>query len=67
MNDVIQPFIDNPDVTVAGLVCVVLLFALLNGPQGDWMRIARKLALVIGGFLLLAIIFGLVLSRTITT
>jgi hypothetical protein len=65
VNDILEPFMENPAVTVVGLVCLVLLFALMSGSQDEWMRIARKLALVIGGFLLLAIIFGLVLSRTI--
>jgi hypothetical protein len=67
VNDIIQPFIDNPLVTVLGLFCIVLLFAILSGRPDDWMRVGRRIIVVIAGFILLAIIFGIVLSRTITT
>jgi hypothetical protein len=49
------------------LICLVLLFMILGGSQGDWVRTGRKIIMVIAGFILLAIIFGLVLARTITT
>ncbi len=49
------------------LVCLVLLFMILGGKQDDWMRVGRKIVVVIVGFILLALVFGVVLSRTITT
>lgn len=49
------------------LICLVLLFMILGGEQNDWLRAGRKIVVVIVGFILLAIIFGVVLSRTITT
>jgi hypothetical protein len=49
------------------LICLVLLFMIVGGGQNDWLRAGRKIITVIAGFILLAIIFGLVLSRTITT
>lgn len=52
---------------VIGLVCLVLLFMIIGGGQNDWVRAGRKMITVIAGFILLAIIFGLILSRTITT
>lgn len=53
--------------SLIALICVVLLFMILAGSQGDWVRAGRKIVVVIAGFIVLAIIFGLVLSRTITT
>jgi hypothetical protein len=49
------------------LVCLVLLFMILGGGENDWWRAGRKMIAVIAGFIVLAIIFGLVLARTITT
>ena len=49
------------------LICVVVLFMIVAGSQDDWVRAGRKIIVVITGFILLAIIFGLVLSRTITS
>jgi hypothetical protein len=49
------------------LVCLVLLFMILGGDQNDWLRAGRKIITVIAGFILLALIFGLVLSKTITS
>jgi hypothetical protein len=49
------------------LICLVLLFVILGGSQDDWIKVGRKLTVVIAGFILLAIVFGLVLARTITS
>ncbi len=67
MRELLEPFVRNPVVTLLALVCIVLLFAIVNSPEDEWLRIGRKMALVIGGFILLAIIFGIVMSRTIST
>lgn len=66
MSDFLQVLVENPLPTLLVLVGIVLLFAIVNSPQGEWVQIGRKLALVIGGLILLAIIFGLVMARTIS-
>jgi hypothetical protein len=66
VSDFLQVLVENPLPTLLVLIGIVLLFAIVNSPQGEWVQIGRKLALVIGGLILLAIIFGLVMSRTIS-
>jgi hypothetical protein len=49
------------------LICIVLLFMIVAGAQDDWWRAGRKIIVVIAGFIALAIVFGIILSRTITS
>ena len=66
MTALLQWMMDNPIPTVLVLVGIVLFFAIVNSPEGEWIQIGRKLGVVIGGLILLAVIFGLVLARTIS-